>query len=97
MNIIDEGKLRDAWESLDLLWDDFENLRQSGMSTSSFIHTEEVERFIHGWQVSPHTISIDDESIFKLNILIIKIVIFECRKYIDTLVQSFSEKSKHSF
>ena len=51
MNVIDEEMLTDAWEALDSIWDEFEALRHSGVSASGYVHAEEVERFVHGWQV----------------------------------------------
>ncbi|KZT11413.1 uncharacterized protein LAESUDRAFT_269015 [Laetiporus sulphureus 93-53] len=46
---IGEVKLHDAWETLDQCWKDFEGLRQLG--TDGFVQTEDVERFIDGWQI----------------------------------------------
>lgn len=57
LNEIDEETLRDAWDSLDLLWDEFDGLRHLSTPTP-YVVPEEVERFIHGWQVRRHEYSI---------------------------------------
>ncbi|KAF8275264.1 hypothetical protein EI94DRAFT_1560073 [Lactarius quietus] len=48
-NEIDEKSLHDVWDALEKLWKDFDNLRMLG--TSGNIHEEDVDRYIHGWQI----------------------------------------------
>lgn len=48
-NEIDEKSLHDVWDALEKLWKDFDNLRMLG--TSGNVHDEDVDRYIHGWQV----------------------------------------------
>lgn len=47
---VKEELLHKAWGSLDRCWQDLEGLRQIG--TADIIEVEDMERFIHGWQVS---------------------------------------------
>jgi hypothetical protein len=48
-NEIDEKSLHEVWDALEKLWKDFDNLRMLG--TSGNVHEEDVDRYIHGWQV----------------------------------------------
>ncbi|GBE82350.1 hypothetical protein SCP_0407340 [Sparassis crispa] len=48
-NNVDEDKLQSVWQTLDQCWKDFDGLRQFG--TAGFVQSEDVERFIDGWQV----------------------------------------------
>ncbi|KAH9039040.1 hypothetical protein EDB84DRAFT_1478375 [Lactarius hengduanensis] len=48
-NEIDEKSLHDVWDALEKLWKDFDNLRMLG--TSGNVHEEDVDRYIHGWQI----------------------------------------------
>jgi hypothetical protein len=47
---VDVNSLYEVWGALAKLWNDFDNLRTS--KTFENIHQEEVDRYIHGWQVS---------------------------------------------
>ena len=47
---VKEDLLLNAWNSLDRCWQDLDDLRQIG--TADIIEIEDMERFIHGWQVS---------------------------------------------
>ena len=49
---VKEDLLNKVWGSLDRLWQDLEDLRKFG--TGEIIEVEDMERFIHGWQVSHH-------------------------------------------
>lgn len=46
---VDEARIHHAWETLDRCWKEFDGLRQVG--TDGFVQTEDVERFIDGWQI----------------------------------------------
>ena len=46
---VKEELLHKVWGSLDRLWQDLEELRKIG--TAEIIEHEDMERFIHGWQV----------------------------------------------
>lgn len=48
--MVKEDLLHKAWSSLDRCWQDLGDLRQVG--TGDIIEVEDMERFIHGWQVS---------------------------------------------
>ena len=48
-NDVDEESVSQVWVTLDKAWSDFENLRHLG--TGGIVHEEDVERYIHGWQV----------------------------------------------
>ena len=51
---IDEGSLRGAWDALAQSWDELDALRRVG--TAGILQQDDVERFVHGWQVgcTPH-------------------------------------------
>ena len=46
---VDERAIEIAWNSLDRLWRDLDDLRHNGMG--GLLEMEDVERYIHGWQV----------------------------------------------
>ena len=46
---VQEDLLTDAWGRLDRYWRDLDNLREIG--TADIIEVDDMERFIHGWQV----------------------------------------------
>ncbi|KIP09099.1 hypothetical protein PHLGIDRAFT_126553 [Phlebiopsis gigantea 11061_1 CR5-6] len=46
---VKEDLLNKVWGSLDRLWQDLEDLRKFG--TGEIIEVEDMERFIHGWQI----------------------------------------------
>ncbi|KAI0306791.1 hypothetical protein B0F90DRAFT_1693299 [Multifurca ochricompacta] len=48
-NEIDEKSLHEVWDALEKSWKDFDNLRLLG--TSGNVHEEDVDRYIHGWQI----------------------------------------------
>jgi hypothetical protein len=48
-NEIEEKGLHEVWDALEKSWKDFDNLRMLG--TSGNVHEEDVDRYIHGWQV----------------------------------------------
>ena len=45
-----EELLNKAWRSLEQCWQDLDGLREFG--TAEIIEVQDMERFIHGWQVS---------------------------------------------
>jgi hypothetical protein len=49
-NEIEEQSLHEVWDALEKSWKDFDGLRMLG--TSGNVHEEDVDRYIHGWQVS---------------------------------------------
>ena len=49
-NEIEEQSLHEVWDALEKSWKDFDNLRMLG--TSGNVHEEDVDRYVHGWQVS---------------------------------------------
>ncbi|KAI0282211.1 hypothetical protein BGY98DRAFT_1121989 [Russula aff. rugulosa BPL654] len=48
-NEIEERSLHEVWDALEKSWKDFDNLRMLG--TSGNVHEEDVDRYIHGWQI----------------------------------------------
>ncbi|KAH9998171.1 hypothetical protein BJV74DRAFT_825872 [Russula compacta] len=48
-NEIEEKSLHEVWDALEKSWKDFDNLRMLG--TSGNVHEEDVDRYIHGWQI----------------------------------------------
>lgn len=46
---IDETKLKQAWESIENCWEEFESLRQ--LSLLGILTKEEADRFVDGWKV----------------------------------------------
>ncbi|KAH9997486.1 hypothetical protein BJV77DRAFT_941252 [Russula vinacea] len=48
-NEIEEQSLHEVWDTLEKSWKDFDNLRMLG--TSGNVHEEDVDRYIHGWQI----------------------------------------------
>ena len=46
---VKEELLNKVWDSLDRCWQELEDLRKFG--TGDLIEVEDMERFIHGWQV----------------------------------------------
>ena len=54
-NEIEEKSLHEVWDALEKSWKDFDNLRMLG--TSGNVHEEDVDRYIHGWQVSKSAVS----------------------------------------
>ena len=48
-NEIEEKGLHEVWDALEKSWKDFDNLRMLG--TSGNVHEEDVDRYVHGWQV----------------------------------------------
>ncbi|KAI0063471.1 hypothetical protein BV25DRAFT_434001 [Artomyces pyxidatus] len=46
---IDEQTMHEVWAALDKCWKDFDDLRKLG--TSGNIQEEDVDRYIHGWQI----------------------------------------------
>lgn len=46
---IDEAKLKDAWESIQNCWEEFESLRQLGLL--GILTVEEANKFVDGWKV----------------------------------------------
>lgn len=54
-NEIEEQSLHEVWDALEKSWKDFDNLRMLG--TSGNVHEEDVDRYIHGWQVSKPAVS----------------------------------------
>lgn len=53
---VKEDLLHEAWDSLDRCWHDLDDLRKIG--TAKIIEVEDMERFIHGWQVRVRTFRI---------------------------------------
>ncbi|KLO05903.1 hypothetical protein SCHPADRAFT_910706 [Schizopora paradoxa] len=49
MQEIDENSLRGAWDALAQSWDELDALRRVG--TAGILQQEDVERFVHGWQI----------------------------------------------
>ena len=54
---VDERAIEIAWNSLDRLWRDLDDLRHNGMG--GLLEMEDVERYIHGWQVRISSASLD--------------------------------------
>lgn len=52
---VQEDLLHKVWGSLDRCWQDLEDLRKIG--TAEIIEVEDMERFIHGWQVRRVSVS----------------------------------------
>lgn len=48
-NEIEEQSLHEVWDALEKSWKEFDNLRMLG--TSGNVHEEDVDRYIHGWQI----------------------------------------------
>ncbi|KAI0313076.1 hypothetical protein OF83DRAFT_1066098, partial [Amylostereum chailletii] len=48
-NDVDEDSIHQVWAVLDKAWSEFEDLRHLG--TGGIVHEEDVERYIHGWQI----------------------------------------------
>jgi len=55
-NEIEEKSLHEVWDALEKSWKDFDNLRILG--TSGNVHEEDVDRYIHGWQVRQAVVSL---------------------------------------
>ena len=54
-NEIEEQSLHEVWDTLEKSWKDFDDLRMLG--TSGNVHEEDVDRYIHGWQVCKPAVS----------------------------------------
>ena len=54
---IDEEQLRMAWDELEIAWDELDALRNFG--TAGIVHSEDVDRFVNGWQVRVLTLPFD--------------------------------------
>lgn len=54
---IDEDRLRVAWKELEIAWDELDALRNFG--TAGIVHSEDVDRFVNGWQVRVLTLPFD--------------------------------------
>ena len=50
---VDERSIDSAWTSLDRLWRDLDELRSNGIG--GVLEMEDLERYIHGWQVRVNT------------------------------------------
>ncbi|KZT28498.1 hypothetical protein NEOLEDRAFT_851723 [Neolentinus lepideus HHB14362 ss-1] len=48
---IDEGVIREAWDTLDSAWDELENLKSPTTGAMGVMSRDEVLRFVYGWQI----------------------------------------------
>ncbi|EIN07736.1 hypothetical protein PUNSTDRAFT_126687 [Punctularia strigosozonata HHB-11173 SS5] len=48
-SLIDEIAMKDAWDALEECWRGLENVKECG--TAGVVQEEDIERFIHGWQI----------------------------------------------
>ena len=72
---VDVKKLKQAWESIETCWEEFESLRQLGLL--GILTVEDADMFVDGWKVRDFD---SNMVISPLGYQSLQIFIFECRK-----------------
>lgn len=78
-DVVDERSMNTVWGTLDRCWRDLDQLRQYNMDV---LEAEDINRFIHSWQVGDAS---PLQSTSLLNLLCTQIYIFKCGGYFRTL------------